>query len=46
MDRRSWPWKKKSSDKSAAEKIAAATVDSATDSNAAQGDEVRIFFSI
>lgn len=30
MDRRSWPWKKKSSDKTASEKTAALIVESAS----------------
>lgn len=44
MDKRSWPWKKKSSDKQAAEKAAAATAldssTSASDMGAAQPDKV------
>lgn len=36
MDRRSWPWKKKSSDKSAAEKVIA-TLDSVAGASSASG---------
>nr|GMD94459.1 filament-like plant protein 4 [Ipomoea batatas] len=42
MDRRSWPWKKKSSDKASVEKAAVAILDSAaatTDSHVSQGDQ-------
>nr|GMD98431.1 filament-like plant protein 4 [Ipomoea batatas] len=42
MDRRSWPWKKKSSDKASVEKAAVAILDSAaatTDSHGSQGDQ-------
>ncbi|XP_057794798.1 filament-like plant protein 4 [Salvia miltiorrhiza] len=44
MDKRSWPWKKKSSDKQAAEKIAATASDSsaaASDISAAQIDKAK-----
>ncbi|KAK6131241.1 hypothetical protein DH2020_035016 [Rehmannia glutinosa] len=44
MDKRSWPWKKKSSDKQAAEKAAATASDSSTapsDMDAAQVDKVK-----
>ncbi|CAH9137832.1 unnamed protein product [Cuscuta epithymum] len=44
MDRRSWPWKKKSSDKAAAEKILIPAVESPTAttlSNASQGNETK-----
>ncbi|KAI3464859.1 hypothetical protein Pfo_021522 [Paulownia fortunei] len=44
MDKRSWPWKKKSSDKQAAEKAAATASDSSTaasDMGAAQVDKVK-----
>lgn len=47
MDRRSWPWKKKSSDKASVEKAAVAILDSAaatTDSNGSQGDQVHMHF--
>lgn len=43
MDKRSWPWKKKSSDKQAAEKTAPAASDSSTaasEISAAQIDKV------
>lgn len=43
MDRRSWPWKKKSSDKAAVEKAAAVTIALASDpsdSTESQGDQV------
>lgn len=43
MDKRSWPWKKKSSDKQTAEKAAATPSDSSTtasDATAAQVDKV------
>lgn len=43
MDRRSWPWKKKSSDKAAAEKAAAAADSFATE--AEQVSSVMISFS-
>lgn len=43
MDRRSWPWKKKSSDKAAAEKAAAA---SNAASAANQADQVNSLISV
>lgn len=47
MDKRSWPWKKKSSDKQVAEKAAATPSDSSTaasDISAAQIEKVLYFF--
>jgi hypothetical protein len=43
MDRRSWPWKKKSSDKAAVEKAAAA---SNTAGAANQADQVNSLISV
>lgn len=47
MDRRSWPWKKKSSDKAAAEKAAVAA-DAAAAALASAGSqaEVSLFLSV
>lgn len=40
MDRRSWPWKKKSSDKAAAEKAIATLESAGAPSAGSQGDQV------
>lgn len=40
MDRRSWPWKKKSSDKATAEKVIATLESAGAPSAGSQGDHV------